>query len=481
MSNTIAQNLARLVAAKTAIANAITTRGGTVTPGDGLEEFPNDILGIPNRTVYSFTIDKNESDPYDRVIYLEDAVGMTPASMGSTSFDPGSWGKVWFIPKPCMLKWDGTVDYYLDPNDYSKKLDGTASDYNNLDYHGDAMMEFGLLWYKFVPGDDNYEGTFYLSNYNVDGNYRCDCNRDANGNIIPHFYLPIYNGVIYDGKMRSISGIKLNPWSTTAYSSSSTYAVGDVVNYNDRMWECTTAVETPEEFDNSKWTQFAFNGNTSGQQEVNACLAKNTTNDVEWYTDVLIDRSVINALHILISKSCDSQGVFGRGVDSGSQTAKENYITGEGDDKGLFYGSTANGNTVVKTFGMENWWGLVWHRTAGLIGTATGFKYKTTQPYNSSGTGYSESIGKSASSNWLKYTKFGEFGMLPSEVDSQSTKYYKDYYYNGNGYALVGGSSYGGSAGGSFCFNVSFGFSDRYWSCAASPSCKPCLKNNEEE
>lgn len=43
---TIAENLQRLVDAKTAIGNAITAKGGTVAQGDGLEEFPTAINGI---------------------------------------------------------------------------------------------------------------------------------------------------------------------------------------------------------------------------------------------------------------------------------------------------------------------------------------------------------------------------------------------------------------------------------------------------
>ena len=47
MPNTIAQNLARLVASKTAIAQAITEKGGTVGETDGFEEFPIAIGTIP--------------------------------------------------------------------------------------------------------------------------------------------------------------------------------------------------------------------------------------------------------------------------------------------------------------------------------------------------------------------------------------------------------------------------------------------------
>ena len=48
MPNTIADNLQRLTAARTAIGNAIVTKGGTVSSGDGFEDFPNDINTIPS-------------------------------------------------------------------------------------------------------------------------------------------------------------------------------------------------------------------------------------------------------------------------------------------------------------------------------------------------------------------------------------------------------------------------------------------------
>jgi hypothetical protein len=53
--------------------------------------------------------------------------------MGNT-FDYGSWANAFFMPKPCMVKFDGTRDYYLDPDDYKKKVNGLASDVDNLNY-----------------------------------------------------------------------------------------------------------------------------------------------------------------------------------------------------------------------------------------------------------------------------------------------------------------------------------------------------------
>ena len=48
MPNTLEENVNRVKAAKTAIANAITAKGGTVSSGDGLEDFASDIGTIPS-------------------------------------------------------------------------------------------------------------------------------------------------------------------------------------------------------------------------------------------------------------------------------------------------------------------------------------------------------------------------------------------------------------------------------------------------
>lgn len=452
---------------------------------DDKEYFITDAEPDTPTIIYGWHVDPDESSPSDAVTYLKDAIGMTPAAMGSTAFNYGSWADAFFMPRPCMLKFDGTVDYYLDPDDYSKKDDGTASDYNNLAYGGNAMMEFPLIWYKFVAGTAEGEGYFYCSNRRVDDTYKCWSNIDCDGNIIDHFYMPIYNGATYDGKMRSISGITLAPWSTTAYSASSTYAVDAIVNYQGKMWKCITAVETAEAFDESKWEQFAFNGNTTAIECITYATANNTTAKTEWYIDMWCDRVLINALLILVGKSLDTQTVFGRGVDGGGQAAKEAYVTGAADDKGLFYGSTANGSTVVKVFGMENWYSLVWRWTAGLLGGANDtWLYKmtfgasdgsTANGYNTNGTGYLSTTGRPAS-NWLQKEKFGAFGMLPVATGAYSTQYYKDYFYTGTGFALVGGGAYNGSYGGAFCVGVYGGAGHRYWNVSAAPSCKPYPK-----
>ena len=99
-----------------------------------LHEIRDALMGGESGVIYGFHIDSSESDPSSAVTYLRDAVGMTPAHMDFTNskFLWGSWRDAFFHPRPCMLKSDGTVDYYLDPDDYSKKYDGTASDVVHL-------------------------------------------------------------------------------------------------------------------------------------------------------------------------------------------------------------------------------------------------------------------------------------------------------------------------------------------------------------
>lgn len=96
MPNTIAQNLARLTAARTAIASAITAKGGTVTSGDGLEEFPADIATIPSGVASVPAKDVNFYD-YDGTIVhsytAEEFAELTelPANPSHTGLTAQGW------------------------------------------------------------------------------------------------------------------------------------------------------------------------------------------------------------------------------------------------------------------------------------------------------------------------------------------------------------------------------------------------------
>jgi len=375
------------------------------------------LLGRSTHVLYGFHINGSESDPSAKVTYLEDAVGMVPASMNYAKgkFDYGSWANAFFMPRPCMVKQTGGVAYYLDPNDYTKKENGTASDINNTNFAGNAMMEWGRdqkkIWYKIVPDtNDPTSASVYISDERLDSEYHAWSFINNQGVLVDHFYTPIYNGSVVDGVMRSMSGLAI--------------------------------------------TQ-SLSGGATG--EINAAKGNNKNSNVCWFIEVAADRILINFLLILIGKSVDTQSVFGRGLDSGSQDALTAYRTGALNASGMFFGYN-DGSHGVKVFGMENWWGAQWRRLAGSILRSGDHRIKLTygtqdgseaEGYNTDGTGYI-SMGitpAGTSGGYISEMNFNEFGMFGKTVSGSATTHYCDgQWFNNDAtcFELVGGGSYGG-------------------------------------
>ena len=385
-----------------------------------------------DKRVYGFHIDGNDSNPSTRVRYLLDAVGMTPAKMNFTAgtFDYGSWTDAFFMPRPCMLKYDGTVDYYLNENDYTKKADGTASDVANVDYGGNAMMEWGdgtnLIWWKIVPDKGNDKSaSIYIANYKADDDFVCYNHIDKDGNVKAHFYTAIYNGSLdSSNRLRSISGQTVMKSKTATQEMS--YA----------------------------------NANGSG-----------------WDIETYVDRMLISFLLILISRSTNSQACFGEGMSKNEGQESLLLQTGTMNSKGLFWGEST-GKSGVKVFGMENFWGNQWRRTAGLI-LANGItKARLTPPYNTDGSGYKtiSSVAPSGTSGgYIKDIIFTNDGFAPSVASGSESTYYCDgLWYNNEitSFARFGGLLSDGRLCGSLYVTLSGAPSAADWSIGASASYK---------
>lgn len=397
------------------------------------------------QTVYAFYIDSAISDPEKNITYLEDCAGYTPAKMNynTNKFDWGSWHKdEFFMPRPCMLKYDGTVDYYLDPDDYTLKEDGTASDVANTSYEGNAMMEWGRdgkrIWYKIAPSsDDNTSATIYIANNQVDSDYHAWNFYNADGEMADHFYTPIYNGSLVDDKMRSLSG------------------------------------QTPL-------------ASTTVAEEVQYAEANNPDDKKMWYTEVYADVILINLLLMLIGRSTDTQTTFGYG-NSRSNSVRN---TGRLDSYGLFYGTQGGDTKGVKVFGMEDWWGNIYRRYAGHVtnsnkqqlvkltyGTQDG---SSATGYNTTGSGYLTS-GATPSTNLngyaTQYMYNNTYGMLPYAVSSGSASTcYCDYCYiydEMSCYASRGGYYGDGALCGAFSVGLNYSASVASSLLGAAISCKP--------
>ncbi len=402
-----------------------------------------DGIKCENYNLYGFKLDQNESDPSSMITYIEDNKYFESAHMDYTTdkFNYGDWGDAWFIKnlKPCMLKYDGTVDYELDKNDYTKKLDGTASDVSNDSYGGNAMVGIPKVYWKIVNNGDN-TANIYFSDKKVDDDFHCWSHIDNNGNEIDYCYMPIYNGSNVNGVLRSISG------------------------------------------------KAPMAGQTA-TTEITYAKANNIGSDIIWYTELFNDRMLINLLLLLIGKSTNTQTVFGTGNNnsyvSTSNTGVKN--TGTMNTKGLFWGNQDN-KSGVKVFGMENWYGNIWRRIGGWINDKGTQKIKmtygqsdgsTSDGYNETGSGYI-SIGGSTpsgtSSGYISKMLITDNGLMPTIASGSATTYYCDGLWFNNSqvdYAFVGGGSAAASLVGALCSSLNDASSAANWFFGASLSCKP--------
>ena len=387
--------------------------------------------------LFGYDLFLTNSNPAARVSYPSDVdnAGFTPAAMNFSTgvFNYGGWPSApgeKFMPRPCMLTYAGVVDHYLNPNDYTKKTDGTASSVTSTAFGGNAMMEWPKIWVKRWTEGNVYK--FRCCDIQMDEDYECWCNYDRNNNEIDHFYTPIYFGSNVSNRMRSISG-QANSVSTTA--------------------------------------------------DTEITLAK--ANGADWYTEVLADRLLIQDLLVMMGKTTECQTAFGHGRCKSNNTS----AIGQGtmNTKGLFWGST-NQTDGVKVFGMENWWGNLWRRTAGWIVVNGIQKVKITRntkdgstvtDYNTTGNGYISISGATptgTSGGYISGMKTEKFGRIPYQASGSASTYEADgLWFNNSGtfYALVGGSWHRALLVGPFYAYLDFTTSYSSSNIGAALSCKP--------
>ena len=407
---------------------------------EALEGIRTELSG-KRQVIYGFHIDGSESDPDSMITYLEDAVGMTPAGMDYTNdvFSYGSWGDAWFIKecKPCILGQDGIVQKYLNPNDYSKDIDGNAVTIDENLTGANVMIEFPKIWLKVVPDSDPKSGSVYISNVQVDSGYYDYPYIDYRGRHQEHFYMSAYNSSVLSGAnvLRSISG------------------------------QTTTKLKSQTGTTEISWAEANGNG---------------------WSTEHAGQIMLINFLLLLIGKSTNTQKVFGDGLHtSGSETINDNFPTGVHNAKGLFYGTNSGTATTytnaVKIFGIENWYGFQWSRYRGDILSDNTLKIKlcygtedgsTTHNFNTDGTGYrvvSDGSASGTSGQYISEMRFDEGGMYAktaNNTNAGTNKAYCDgYWFNGSGvrFALRGGSSIDGALVGALCVARYGGVVAAYW------------------
>lgn len=345
--------------------------------------------------LYGYKINKNDSNPATRITYTEMAEGMTPAYMdfAAGAFNYGSWADAWFIAgnKPYMVKSDGKADYELDASDYTKKLDGTASDVANSEYDGNAMASFPLMWFKRWE-DNDYEYC-NICNIQLDDDYTAYAHTRQDGSIMDVKYLAMFEGSYISSKMRSLSGQAVGVSQTAA--GEITYA---------------------------------------------------TANGSCWYTQSFSEWAMIGDLLRLISRNDNSQATFGYGY-AGGGTGSSTKGTGTLVAAGQFFGYSETQSRVnaVKVFHIENFYGNTLNRIAGLMNLQGKIYVKETPPYNITGEDYTNTgltpVGTSG--GYINLTKMLAAGRIGYSAAGSGTTYASDgllFINTQNNYALVGGS-----------------------------------------
>ena len=397
-----------------------------------------------NAKIYGVRIDKQDVNPDTRVTYLYDAVGMTPAYMDFSggSFNYGSWADVWFIAynRPVALKSDGTVDYELNHTDFTKKLDGTASDVSDNTYDGNFMSEMPVVYVK--RWEDSRYNYIAFSDKQVNEDFLAQAHTNANGAVNSAIYLPMFKGwKDSNNKLRSLMG---------------TYPTGDTTGTNE--------------------VTYAGNNGAGWQIWDKAKI------------DLIMD------LIMLITKSTNCRAKIGNGdcqTYNASDTTnngkmKSGYET-DGTTRSTnaqFYGSEGTevinyGKHHMIAFYIEDLWGNRWDRCLGFNLVNNVYKVKMTAPYVLDSDSSYETLTVSPPSStegWLKnVSSANAYGDVPTENGASNTSGFANYFYksaSGSRLSLFGGScniglwvgrywalvhdsgDSGWSVGGSPCFNA---------------------------
>lgn len=375
-------------------------------------------LGIAENKIYGIKINKKDSNPATRCTYLMDAVGMTPAKMNFATgkFEYGDWEDVWFVKDnfPCMLDKDGTILYRLNPNDYTLKDNGTASDITNH-ATANAMSAIPTVYIRqYETGNYKY---IYLANYKVSDDFHAYAHEDQNGKVHSYVYLSMFNGVLTgvgNVILRSLSGIQ-----PTSLKSS----------------------------------------------EIEISYAK--ANGAGWFVKTWAHRNLLQCLLVMMFCNTNSQSVLGNGnlnYQPSDTTTKGKLPTGTLNNSGQFWG--ANDNThQVKAFHIEGVWANVWDRIAGIVNDNGIIRVKMTAPYPTTNLTKRatfkdfEVVGKAiqgTTGGYICDTHMSEYGDIPYKICGSQSTYECDVLFFNNkqlNSAFVGGNYDSDFSGGLYCLS----------------------------
>lgn len=330
---------------------------------DGVFSGKSDVAVMPiPYVIYGVAIDTTNANPETALTYSDDATGMSGGA--------ASWDNVFPFNqiRPVMLK-EKVVQYELQKNDFSKKLDGSPADITSGN-DGDVTIEFPKIWWT-MRRVGNILFVAY-SNAKVDEKYKALAHTTG-GVEKDYLYIGAYLGFEQSGKLRSLSG------------------------------KTPTANKTIGVFR----TLAKANGTGYEQMTYYALL-------------------MLQVLYLVRYKNRDSQTALGRGYVDGNSAAR---ATGGANTRGLFYGETT-GKQQNKFCGIEDFYGNLRYWIDGMFSDANRNILIGNQNFNDTGAGY-DNFGQGATANLSGYISDvqggTETGFIIKAKDGSETTHYADY------------------------------------------------------
>lgn len=343
---------------------------------------------------YGVSIDLTNSDPETAVTYTDDAVGMVA---GSSDWDNTN---IFRDIRPCMLK-NGKVKAYLNPNNFTKYVDGTAADISS-GAEGDVMIEIPKLGVKIatsgntltvqVTDDPNAEGFHYYAHTRTK-----EGDRDK-------LYIGAFLGYNASSKLRSLCSKQ--PTVNVAIGETRTLAQANGSGYD----------------------QIAF-----------------------------YQLTLLQCLFLIKYKNRNSQAALGLGYVKATN-AETGVQTGGTIAKGMDFGETT-GLQQMKFLGIEDFWGNFYYWIDGLVSNSSYHALTATNNFNDTGTGYKDNgaLGSTSVSGYMKAPHgSSELGFIVKQAGGSATTYFADYANFDAGYVpCFGGFWNDGLSAGAFLLDVS--------------------------
>ncbi len=303
--------------------------------------------------------------------------------------------------KRCVLNADGTVKYYLNATDSTKKADGSAAIIDGTD--GNVMVEIPKFWVKY----ENVGGVHKWSiSYAAQTGYEVHPAFIRGGVEKSFRYYCAYQGYTLNGRLISGSG------------------------------RVPTASKTRAKFR----TEAAANGTGWSQIDWNLLIA-------------------VQLLYLVEYANFNTQAMLGKGITSGSVYTA---VTGSSNSLGNASSPSTNTNTQFMSYrGIENWYGQIYKFIDGVNVNARVY-YVNNNPATFAddvftGDYINTGITSATASGYVKDLVASGKGFVASSTSGGSdSTFVPDYFYQSTGISTLrfGGYAAVAEISGGFCLSA---------------------------